>query len=552
MHLLGNTIDLDAGDSGLFISNAPGEVAWVSGGLPVTGLEWRAINTTNSSNIFSAHVPNPPTFMTGLFTVSSKDGVSPSKRLIRAQYPNFNPEWHATGACGMGGRQSPLHMPPECQQLYRDSPFLQHFAGLYRDSGDATSEVQVAGGVPLKGGPVLEWNKPPSLFPRPATFWHDLEGEGLKNDSAMWQYNAYSAGRGGACGLWTDAWPEDHSYGWDYHCGNVSAGGWEEVDELMNSIGQLNIPVGLTYDSTKLPNIPQWSLNTDPSQRVNGASILNVWMTQGWFNNFMYVTGAHTVNSSAGFLNLSADGVYPAGGWQGGRHWQTQDSFSTGGHVGPLLGGSWSVSNVFSELDSYDEFYYDPSTSMLHLNFNSSETESGNPNLPPTPSLLLMAPQLEVFFNLSNGATGISISGLGFRDQRFSYMDPWVVPSGGDWGLRPAGAVNFVDTINCTLSNAYFLRTDANAVFLGGRNRGASILDSEFVWLGMNAVASLGWSEQDDATGGEQPWGTLLSGLLVHEIALYEKQSSAYFSGRTPLARIENCLFFNGPRAFIK
>ena len=122
---------------------------------------------------------------------------------------------------------------------------------------------------------------------------------------------------------------------------------------------------------------------------------------------------------------------------------------------------------------------------------------------------------------------------------------------GGDWGLRPAGAVNFVGTERCTLSNALFSRTDANAVFIGGRNRNVSVLDSEFVWLGMNAVASLGLSEQDDATGGEQPWGTLLSGLVVHEIALYEKQSSAYFVGRTPLSRLEASLFYNGPRAMV-
>ena len=126
-------------------------------------------------------------------------------------------------------------------------------------------------------------------------------------------------------------------------------------------------------------------------------------------------------------------------------------------------------------------------------------------------------------------------------------QDPWVVPSGGDWGLRPAGAVNFVGAQRCTLSGALFQRTDGNAIFLGGWNRNVSVLDSEFVWLGMNAVASLGLTQQDDATGGEQPYGTLLSGLVVRELAIYEKQSSAYFLGRTPLSRVENSLFYNGP-----
>lgn len=48
----------------------------------------------------------------------------------------------------------------------------------------------------------------------------------------------------------------------------------------MQTIGQLNMPVGLTFDSTALPNMRDWKLNLDPAQRVNGAAIVNVWMTQ--------------------------------------------------------------------------------------------------------------------------------------------------------------------------------------------------------------------------------------------------------------------------------
>ena len=287
----------------------------------------------------------------------------------------------------------------------------------------------------------------------------------------------FATGRGGACGLWTNFWAADTSFGWDYHCGNVSAGGWEEVDKLMNTDGILNIPVGMVVDSTKLPNVAAWKLNLDAAQRTNGASIVNVWMTQGWFNNMFYVTGQSVVNTTASMLSMLADdGHYPAGGWQGGRHWQTQDSFSTGGHDGPLLGGAWYVSNVAQELDAWDEYFFDPSTNVLTLFYNASDTQHGRSDSPPPPELVLMAPQLEVFFNLSSGASDITIHGLGFRDQRFSYMDPWVVPSGGDWGLRPAGAVSLVDTERVTLSSLLFVRTDANAVYLGGRNRNASIL----------------------------------------------------------------------------
>lgn len=524
LHVLSDTIELDSRDDGIRITAASGEEVWISGGSRISNLTWVPVNVSASSNtnIWRASIKSPPEFMTALITVEANG--SPSKRLYRAQFPNFNPEWHATKACGGDTRAA---IVPECARLAAGSPFLR-----------------------TKAPKVLFWDKP-SLFPRPTVFFHNLSGEGLKNDSLMDEYNLYSAGRGGACGLWTNAWSENSSYGWDYHCGNVSAGGWEEVDELMQTVGQLNIPIGLTFDTNALPHMAAWKLNTNPSQRTNGASVINVWHTQGWFNNFLYVTGQSPVNASAARLDMLADdGLYPSGGWQGGRHWQTQDSFSTGGHNGPLLDGGWSVMNVEAELDSYDEYFFDPATNTLTVFYNASSSEAGNPFSPPTSDLTLMAPQLEVFFSLSN-VTDVTISGLGFRDQRMALMDPWVVPSGGDWGLRPFGAITIIDSSRVTISDAIFLRLDANSIFVGGASRNVSILDSEFAWLGMSAVAALGTTIQDDATSATQPWGLLLSGLVVHEIGIYEKQSSAYFSGRTPLARVENCLFYNGPRAML-
>lgn len=143
----------------------------------------------------------------------------------------------------------------------------------------------------------------------------------------------------------------------------------------------------------------------------------------------LYVTGQTPVNASAAILDMVADdGHYPSGGWQGGRHWQTQCSFDNCGPGGALLGSGWYVSNVAQELDSYDEYFFDPATSTLTVFYNASATSAGAPFAPPPAGLVLMAPQLEVFFNISGDAADVIIDGLGFRDQRFSYMDPWVVP----------------------------------------------------------------------------------------------------------------------------
>ena len=126
-----------------------------------------------------------------------------------------------------------------------------------------------------------------------------------------------------------------------------------------------------------------------------------------------------------------------------------------------------------------------------------------------------------------------------------------VVPSGGDWALRPAGAVTLWNTTRATVANCSFLRTDSNAIFIGGHTRNTTVVGCEMAWIGMSAVAALGLTDFDDASGGDQPWGTLLSGLVVRELGLWEKQSRAYLAGRTPLTRVESSLFYNGPRAMV-
>jgi len=86
---------------------------------------------------------------------------------------------------------------------------------------------------------------------------------------------------------------------------------------------------------------------------------------------------------------------------------------------------------------------------------------------------------------------------------------------------------------------------------VSGWNRNASVLSSEFKWLGMSAVALMGYTDEEDGTRGEQPWGTVISGCAFSELGLLEKQSSALFLGKSPLARFEGNLAFNGPRAMI-
>ena len=111
--------------------------------------------------------------------------------------------------------------------------------------------------------------------------------------------------------------------------------------------------------------------------------------------------------------------------------------------------------------------------------------------------------------------------------------------------------MHLAGTERVAVTGCAFVRTDSNAVLLSGYNRNATVDDTEFAWLGMSAVALMGDTAEDDATGGTQPWGTVVSNSVFRELGIVEKQSSAVFLGRACLARVEANVMFNGPRAFI-
>jgi len=350
----------------------------------------------------------------------------------------------------------------------------------------------------------------------------------------------------------------------NYFCGNSSDGGWVEVDANMEKSGLMLYPVGMIVNTSVIAadynnkTFNNWFIPV--FNGYVGAPTLTVWMGApggggGWYNNRFAITAYDNVRA---LMNLSADGIWPSGGWQGGRTWHTLDA-PQGTHNGPLIGGSWHVNGIAAELDVQGEYYFNMTTRQLFFIWNTSLLPNGQapppPGSPPPASLILVAPQLEIFFNVTgtpqDPVTDVTFCGLGFRDQRDSMLEDWMVPSGGDWALRRAGAVTLRGTERATVVNCTFARTDGTAIHIDKYARNATIQGNEFVWLGMSAVTLMGDTVEDDATGGTQPWGTIMSGNLVHEIGIIEKQSSALFISKSAFTRAENNVFFNGPRAMV-
>jgi len=192
---------------------------------------------------------------------------------------------------------------------------------------------------------------------------------------------------------------------------------------------------------------------------------------------------------------------------------------------------------------------------------------------PPVESEVIV-PQLRTLINISgtqwDPVHDLTIDGLMFKSTRYTYMDPHGVPSAGDWALERNAAVFLQGTHNLKIQNSVFDRLDGNGIMISGYNRNATVEDSDFQFIGGNAIASWGYTNETENTGfpyytpntnypeggvdgtdGNHPRYNRIMRNTAREVGLYEKQSSFYMQAKTAESTIHGNVFFNGPRAGI-
>lgn len=300
-----------------------------------------------------------------------------------------------------------------------------------------------------------------------------------------------------------------------YWCGSKTSGGGAFT---------YRIPTGMIAGKSVLPH--------QPYKNAVGA-IVQAWRPGHWAS-WMFEVGSYDTNS--GTFNFSK------GGFQGAR--------------GNNNGDEFFMENVMEELDYPNEWFFNASTKMLYFFYNAS---SGTQ--PPANTTFVVTnikTLLSVQASQSSPAENITIKGIRFRDTVYTYMDPHGMPSGGDWGLQRMGALFFEGTMNLLVQECVFERLDGNAIMISGYNRNATIYKNEFVWIGDTAIASWGDTSGSSVTGmgwdgtdGNQPRFNQILYNFVHELGVFEKQSSFYFQAKSCQNTIEGNIFFNGPRAGI-
>jgi hypothetical protein len=300
-------------------------------------------------------------------------------------------------------------------------------------------------------------------------------------------------------------------------------------------------PTTLTWDPSDGPNITAFA---NPSSAVIHAFHGSHW--GGW----MFRVLSQDFDQKTFTLD-------PLGGQQEAR--------------GQSKGAEWYVENARELLDAPREWYFDAHTSKLYYMPNSTaeydaalgygEEEGGNE---ADALKTIVVPSLKTLIHVE-GTQAAPVRGITLRDitvthSLTTYLDAYHVPSAGDWSIHRGAAVFVEGAENVTVEACKFTRLGGNAIMFADYVRDAAVVDSEFVWIGDSAVATLGttrYSRTGDQTGndimdasdGEHPERVLFQGNLVHEIGVYGKQTSAFASNVASHETVVGNVLFNGPRA---
>ena len=336
-----------------------------------------------------------------------------------------------------------------------------------------------------------------------------------RNDTANEWFHHYMIGVDGLCSVYDPPV--------SYWCSQNPSGGGAFA---------FRTPSGITPAVNAIPNLNQWKNPKDARWFV--------WRPARWAN-WMFDT--FSVNGT--------NFTFGKGGNQGAR--------------GSNNGGDYFVENIFEELDNPGEFYHDKRLGKLYLYHNGT-------GAPPTTNVI--TPQQKILVNISgtqwNPVKNVNLRNTKYTSSSATYMDRHGVPSAGDWALDRFGAVFLQGTESAVVDTCTFDRLDGNAVMISGYNRNATVQLSDFSYLGGNAIASWGFTNETatdpgrpgvaienapaagvDGTDGFHPrYNTILSNT-VREVGLYEKQSSFYVQAKTAESIISGNVFFNGPRAGI-
>ncbi|KAA9034382.1 PDZ domain-containing protein [Ginsengibacter hankyongi] len=274
----------------------------------------------------------------------------------------------------------------------------------------------------------------------------------------------------------------------------------------------------------------------------------------------------------------------PAGGYIHALHegeWGSQDYLITGKKENGKLTytGGWQnnrpapmhkqyrfVENIFEELDSPGEWFYDYSAKTIYL-YPPDGTDIKKSGF----TISQLTDLIHIRGSSSKPLKNITISNLSFTGTARSFMLTKEPLLRSDWTIYRGGAILLDGTENVRISNCNFFELGGNAIFVSNYNRYVAIRDNNIYNIGGNAIAFVGdpgavrspafnynlfvpWPEMDYTPGPKTdnyPRYCLARGNLIHNIGIIEKQVSGVEVSMSSHITISHNTIYNVPRSGI-
>ena len=246
----------------------------------------------------------------------------------------------------------------------------------------------------------------------------------------------------------------------------------------------------------------------------------------GLWGNWMYeVENWYASNSTITFSR---------GGWQEARGSDIQTNH-------------YFIENIFEELDAPGEWFLDANSSTLYFYPNDTQLKRLASNEFAAPVLKRL---IAIEGSRDDPVRYIQFNGFHITETATTFLEPYEVPSGGDWSIHRGGAI-FVDGAeNIMIVNNTFDQVGGNGVFLSNYVKNCTVSGNEFRFTGDSAIAVVGSSSTiDAATTSAYPSGNMISCNHMHDIGVFGKQTSCYFQSLACGNSLIDNVCYNGPRA---
>jgi hypothetical protein len=502
-YFLNATLVLGPEDSGTSWRPEPGAAGKVilSGGSPLTGLNWTAATAGSSGNIMRARLPHGFPGFSSLFVHG--------ERAVRARTPNgnmetslcLNPQFMSSGR--VGPQYCPSHfVPPPINGISQADANFAFLPMLYREgckdvppNADATQYPECFGTIIEVAEPNRGQVNPPHT---PTKYTEGTSWQGGMNPR-------YTKFIGGVTKRWEggEAVASIRSLFGGCMSGGIvppmncmstnpqAAPG--SADANVSDLCPCTVPGGIKLLRNETIGSQPW---VEPA-----TGIVHAFHPGFWGNNMLTISGRADHPDNATTLE------YDGGGWQMAQ--------SASAHR------EYFVENIKELLDSPGEFFLEAERSTGNdddddddgrdgavpvLYYIPNGTGTTRPTMATTAAAAaaaaaaakgqserlaaveMVAPLLDSLIQLegtqAEPVRDVTLSGLVFVHTAETYMKPYGVPSGGDYAIHRNGAVRFQGTERSTVGGCLFDRMGGNGLVISNYNRNTTVVDNSFRKLG--------------------------------------------------------------------